>query len=122
MIFSATRGVRSALLTFALLFIPSSIQAQQAAPIEPCAPSQETKRIIANADCDPPQAKRILIDDSIPDDADVMKVIEPYRTKVRELETEIGRLEGELKRSKPGNGTLGNFVADGLRSEASNRL
>jgi 2',3'-cyclic-nucleotide 2'-phosphodiesterase (5'-nucleotidase family) len=120
MIFSATRSVRSVLITFALALTPSIIHGQQTTAIEPC--SQENKKVVATPACDPPDAKRTVIDSGIQDDAEVLKLLEPYRTKVRELDNVIGRLEGELKKGKPGAGSLGYFVSDGLRSEASRRL
>jgi 2',3'-cyclic-nucleotide 2'-phosphodiesterase (5'-nucleotidase family) len=101
-----THLVRAALLTFALAFAAASIQAQQAAPSQA------------------PRASEILVDQSIPDDPDVMKLLEPYRKKVVELETEIGRLEGELSKPRQavGAGSLGNFVTDGVRWEANGKL
>jgi 2',3'-cyclic-nucleotide 2'-phosphodiesterase (5'-nucleotidase family) len=123
MIFSAPHSVRAFLVVLALALTPSLIHAQQTKAIEPCAPAQESKKIIAPAACDPPNSSRKLVDENIPDDREVLKMLEPYRSKVRELDTVIGRLEGELKKGRvPGAGSMGNFVADGLRSEASRRL
>jgi 2',3'-cyclic-nucleotide 2'-phosphodiesterase (5'-nucleotidase family) len=49
-------------------------------------------------------------------------MLEPYSVKVRALDVVIGKLDGELKRSALGAGTLGNFVTDGIRAQASTRL
>jgi len=111
-----THLVRAALLTFALAFTAVSIHAQQSAVIQPC--TQET------AKCEAPRASEILVDQSIPDDPGVMKMLEPYRKRVVELDTVIGRLEGELSKPRQavGAGSLGNFVTDGVRWEASRML
>ena len=63
-----------------------------------------------------------LIDESIPDDPAVLKMLEPYSARVRELDTVIGRLQGELRRAQVGAGSLGNFVSDGMRAEAGRKL
>lgn len=63
-----------------------------------------------------------LIDASISEDPALDKILEPYSAKVRSLEVVIGRLEGELGRNGPGAGSLGNFVADSIRAQASIKL
>jgi 2',3'-cyclic-nucleotide 2'-phosphodiesterase (5'-nucleotidase family) len=45
-----------------------------------------------------------------------------YSPKVRELDLVIGKLKGELKKGGVGAGSLGNFVTDGMRSEATKKL
>jgi 2',3'-cyclic-nucleotide 2'-phosphodiesterase (5'-nucleotidase family) len=99
-----------------LVFLPSSILAQEIKPIEPCPATPLA------SPTEQPRASEKLIDSSIPEDAEVLKVLEPYRAKVRELDVVIGTVEGDLKRSRVGGGSLGNFVADGLRTEAARRL
>lgn len=42
-----------------------------------------------------------------------------YSPKVRELEVVLGKLRGELKKSGTGAGSLGNFITDGMRAQAS---
>jgi 2',3'-cyclic-nucleotide 2'-phosphodiesterase (5'-nucleotidase family) len=59
------------------------------------------------------------IDASIPDDPAVDKMLAVYSPKVRELEVVLGKLKGELKKSGTGSGSLGNFVTDGMRAQAS---
>jgi 2',3'-cyclic-nucleotide 2'-phosphodiesterase (5'-nucleotidase family) len=59
------------------------------------------------------------IDASIPDDPPVDKMLAVYSPKVRELEVVVGKLKGELKKSGTGSGSLGNFVTDGMRAQAS---
>jgi 2',3'-cyclic-nucleotide 2'-phosphodiesterase (5'-nucleotidase family) len=59
------------------------------------------------------------VDASIPNDPPVDKMLAPYSPKVRELEVVIGKLKGELKKGGAGSGSLGNFVADGMRWQAS---
>ena len=45
-----------------------------------------------------------------------------YAPKVRELETVIGKLKGELRKFGVGAGSLGNFVTDGILAEARLKL
>jgi len=63
-----------------------------------------------------------LIDSSIPDDPAVDQMLAAYIPKVRALDTILGKLKGELKKGGMGAGSLGNFVADGMRAQASARL
>jgi 2',3'-cyclic-nucleotide 2'-phosphodiesterase (5'-nucleotidase family) len=69
-----------------------------------------------------PWVSQTEINSSIPDDAAVEKMLEPYVARVRALEVVIGRLEGDLQKGGMGGGSLGNFVTDGLRVEASMNL
>jgi 2',3'-cyclic-nucleotide 2'-phosphodiesterase (5'-nucleotidase family) len=62
------------------------------------------------------------IDGNIPDDPAVNAMLAPYKGKVRELETPIGKLEGDLRKGGMGGGSLGNFVADALRERAQVKL
>lgn len=49
-------------------------------------------------------------------------MLETYSPKVRELEVVVGKLNGELKKTGIGAGGMGNFVADGMRSQAALKL
>jgi 2',3'-cyclic-nucleotide 2'-phosphodiesterase (5'-nucleotidase family) len=62
------------------------------------------------------------VDSSLPDDPAVDKMLTVYGPKVRALDEVIGKLKGELKKGGVGAGSLGNFVADGIRAEASRKL
>ena len=62
------------------------------------------------------------VDSSIPDDAAVDKMLTVYAPKVRALDEVIGKLKGDLKKGGIGSGSLGNFVTDGIRFEASRKL
>jgi len=68
------------------------------------------------------RANETLVDASIPDDKAVDKMLEAYAPKVRALEVKIGKLKGELRKGGIGSGSLGNFVTDGIRAEASRKL
>jgi len=68
------------------------------------------------------QVTERLIDSSIPDDPAVDQMLAAYIPKVRALDTTLGKLKGELKKGGMGAGSLGNFVADGMRAQASARL
>ena len=59
-----------------------------------------------------------LVDSSLADDPAMSKMVAVYSPKVRELDTVIGRLRGELRKGGTGAGSLGNFVADGMRLQA----
>lgn len=63
-----------------------------------------------------------VVDSSLPDDPAVDKMLKVYSPKVRALDQVIGKLKGDLKKSGVGAGSLGNFVADGIRAEASAKL
>lgn len=63
-----------------------------------------------------------LVDEGIPDDPAVEKMLQPYSGKVRALNVVIGTLDGELRKGGVGAGNLGNFATDGIRSQASAKL
>jgi 2',3'-cyclic-nucleotide 2'-phosphodiesterase (5'-nucleotidase family) len=67
-------------------------------------------------------ASQTVVDAGISDDPGVDKMLEAYSGKVRALDVVIGKLEGELKKGGMGAGTLGNFVTDGMRAQASAKL
>jgi 2',3'-cyclic-nucleotide 2'-phosphodiesterase (5'-nucleotidase family) len=102
----------------------------QSKPIEPCSatptPAASTVKTSANAPDIPARptthASETLIDKSIPDDPAVDKMLAPYSEKVRALTVVIGSLEGELTKTGVGGGSMGNFVADGIRASASAKL
>jgi len=125
--FSTARAFcRASLLLFALAFLSANGLAQQSAATEPSPASPNSSKTVSPATEGSTGIKasvnETLIDASIPDDPAVMKMLEPYRAKVAELEVVIGRLEGELRKGGVGAGSLGNFVTDGLRAEASRKL
>ena len=70
----------------------------------------------------PAKVTQTAIDRSLPDDAAVDKMLEAYSPKVRALNQPIGKLIGDLKKGGVGGGSLGNFVSDGIRAEASGKL
>jgi 2',3'-cyclic-nucleotide 2'-phosphodiesterase (5'-nucleotidase family) len=102
------------LLFFCLLVGPatgSSVCAQTAAAqvpaVQPTAPANISVR-----------ASESAVDESVANDPAVDAVIAPYSAKVKELNAPIGKLVGGLKKGGMGGGSLGNFVADALRSRA----
>lgn len=62
------------------------------------------------------------IDASIPDDPSVDKILAPYSAKVHELDVVVGTLKGRLRKGGMGAGSLGNFVADAIRSASETKL
>ncbi len=62
------------------------------------------------------------IDSTTPDDPAVGKMLAVYSPKVRELEVVLGKLKGELRKGGAGSGSLGNFVTDGMRAQASLKI
>ena len=68
------------------------------------------------------RASRLPVDESIPADPDVEKMLAPYSEKVSELTKVIGRLEGDLKKTGVGGGSLGQFVTNGIRAQAQAKL
>ncbi|HEU5133062.1 MAG TPA: 5'-nucleotidase C-terminal domain-containing protein [Pyrinomonadaceae bacterium] len=98
-------------LTFLALLVLALPAFGQATAIQPC--TQTTN---------PPRARLLSVDNSVPADPDVEKLITPYSEKVRELSKVIGRLDGGLSKKGVGAGTLGNFVSDGMRAQAKAKL
>jgi len=100
----------SLLIALTLALTASYGKAQQPAP----APST-SKDVNAHA-------SERLVDASIADDPAVDKMLEGYSPKVRALDTVIGTVKGELRKGGMGAGSLGNFVSDAMRAEASRAL
>ncbi len=112
------RVSRVLLCALALTVFGVPVLGQGTATIEPCpAATPAPKPGTVN-----PRARLLPVDSSIPDDPDVAKIVAPYSEKVRELSKVIGRLEGDLKKSRAGGGSLGNFVTDGIRAQAQAKL
>lgn len=68
------------------------------------------------------RANNLPVDASIADDPAVNQMLAVYSPKVRELDAVIGSLKGELRKGGMGAGSLGNFVTDGMRWQASLKL
>src|SRR5690349_8274239 len=98
----------SAVTALMLLAVPAF---GQTTATHPCQPTSS-----------PPRVRLLTVDESVPADLDVEKIIAPYSEKVRELSKVIGRLEGGLSKTGVGAGTLGNFVSDGMRAQAQAKL
>lgn len=62
------------------------------------------------------------VDATIADDPAVDKMLEVYAPKVRALDLVIGKLKGDLRKGGAGAGSMGNFVTDGMRAQASRKL
>src|SRR5687767_10228189 len=62
---------------------------------------------------------KLPVDSTVPDDPAVNQMLVAYSPKVRELDTVLGSLTGELRKGGMGAGSLGNFVSDGMRWQAS---
>jgi len=70
----------------------------------------------------PAKVTQTQVDATIPDDPAVDKMLTAYSPKVKALEEVIGKLKGDLRKGNVGGGSLGNFVTDGIRAEATQRL
>jgi 2',3'-cyclic-nucleotide 2'-phosphodiesterase (5'-nucleotidase family) len=106
--------VKTALITAALLFCSLALSAQ-AATAQVAAPAPTPPRV-------PARVTEAVVDATIRDDPAVDKMLEVYSPKVRALDVVIGKLKGELRKAGIGAGSLGNFVTDGIRQEASRKL
>jgi 2',3'-cyclic-nucleotide 2'-phosphodiesterase (5'-nucleotidase family) len=91
----------------------------QAAAPAPVAPPATSSAAPATS---PSKATQTAIDRSLTDDAAVDKMLEAYSPKVRALDQPIGKLIGDLNKGGVGAGSLGNFVSDGIRAQASGKL
>jgi len=92
----------------------------QGAAIEPCqatpTPAKSGSQKVSE------RASLLPVDDGVPADKDVEKMLAPYSEKVRELSKMIGRLEGNLSKQGVGGGSLGYFVTSGIRAQAEAKL
>ncbi|HWN10190.1 MAG TPA: 5'-nucleotidase C-terminal domain-containing protein [Pyrinomonadaceae bacterium] len=89
----------------------------QAAPQQKPVPSPTPIAIDIQA-----TATQVGVDATIPDDPAFEKMLAAYSPKVRALDSVIGKLTGDLRKGGTGAGSLGNFVTDGLRARASQKL
>ena len=94
----------------------------QGTVIQPCPATPPATKIPAVPGKTGVRSNKAIIDAAIPEDAEVQKIIGPYSEKVRELSKVIGRLEGGLTKTGVGGGTLGRFVTEGIKSQATARL
>lgn len=91
----------------------------QGAAIEPCPATPAPAKPGTRPET---RARLLTVDSSIPDDPEVVKIIAPYEEKVRELSKVIGRLDGGLRKSGAGGGSLGNFVTDAIKAQGQAKL
>ncbi|HEY3581157.1 MAG TPA: 5'-nucleotidase C-terminal domain-containing protein [Pyrinomonadaceae bacterium] len=115
--------MRTLLLVVALAAFSTPALAQTTA-IQPCeATPTPAKPATTNAPVKTGvRSSQIVIDDSIPADPELEKLLAPYSAKVHALSLVIGRLDKPLKKEPVGAGTLGNFVTDGMRAYAESKL
>lgn len=104
-----------------LLFLICCVTAAAAAPCLAQQKTQSRTRPCRQTPC-VSRTGQTIIDAKIPDDPAVERMLKPYSGKVRALNVVIGRLEGELRKGGIGAGSLGNFAADAIRSQASAKL
>jgi len=114
-----SRASRELLRALALMVFVVPVFGQGAA-IEPCQATPTPAK--PGSAQQAPRASRILVDESIPADKDVEKLLAPYSEKVSELSKVIGRLEGNLSKTGVGGGSLGYFVTNGMRAQAQAKL
>ncbi|MDQ1640360.1 MAG: hypothetical protein QOF62_3699 [Pyrinomonadaceae bacterium] len=107
-----TLSITGALLLLSLALSGQSVSAQVAArpPTAPTPPDAHAR------------VDETVIDGTIPDDPAVDKMLQVYAPKVRALDVVIGKLKGELRKGGIGSGSLGNFVTNGIRQQASKKL
>ena len=120
---SPNYSIRTLLLVIALIAFVTPALAQTTA-IQPCeATPSPAKPTTSNAPVKTGvRSSQIVVDESIPADPEIEKLLAPYSAKVHALSLVIGRLERPLKKEPVGAGSLGNFVTDGIRSYAENKL
>jgi len=98
-----------------------AVLAQQGTAVQPCK-TQNVEAQAAVSRLDKTVVTEREIDASIPPDAAVKALIEPYAAKVRALEVVIGDLERDLIKGGIGGGSMGNFVTDAIRTFSSAKL
>jgi 2',3'-cyclic-nucleotide 2'-phosphodiesterase (5'-nucleotidase family) len=115
------RKIKTFLCVIALTVLAVPVFGQGAA-IEPCPATPAPAKPGASQPRPETRARLLQVDSSIPNDPEVVKIIAPYSEKVLELSKVIGRLEGGLRKSGIGGGSLGNFVTDAIRAQAEAKL
>jgi 2',3'-cyclic-nucleotide 2'-phosphodiesterase (5'-nucleotidase family) len=110
-----------ALLSWALLFCTIASGAQTAVAQATPKPTPSATPAASPA-ATHPNATLNAVDSSLPNDPGVDEMLGAYSPKVRALDTVIGKLKGDLKKGSIGSGSLGNFVTDGMRAQASEKL
>jgi 2',3'-cyclic-nucleotide 2'-phosphodiesterase (5'-nucleotidase family) len=103
------------LLLLLLISAPLALAQQPAPQTSPTAQTPAARDVHARVTQTP-------VDASIKDDPAVDQMLAVYGPKVRALDVVIGKLKGELRKGGYGAGSLGNFVADGMRAQASVKL
>jgi 2',3'-cyclic-nucleotide 2'-phosphodiesterase (5'-nucleotidase family) len=103
-----------------LLLLLLLVGAPRALPQQP-APKTAQPQVVAPIVV-PARVTGTTIDSKVPNDPAVDKMVAAYSPKVNELEVVLGRLRGELKKGGIGSGSLGNFVTDGMRAQASLKI
>jgi len=97
---------------------------QPCLPVQPCTEQKKPAPVPRQKSAPGPRqtstrSSKTLIDERIPNDPALEKLIEPYSARVRALDTVIGKLDGDLIKGEVGAGTLGNFVTDAIRAQSS---
>jgi 2',3'-cyclic-nucleotide 2'-phosphodiesterase (5'-nucleotidase family) len=100
------------LLLLLLISAPLALAQQPAPQVSPETPAPAARDVHSRVTQTP-------VDASIKDDAAVDQMLAVYGPKVRALDVVIGKLKGELRKGGYGAGSLGNFVADGMRAQGS---
>ncbi len=108
-----------ALLSWALLVCVTAGGAQSARGQAAAQPTPIPAATPANTHATVTEA---AVDSSVPADPAVDKMLMVYGPKVRALDQVIGKLKGDLKKGGAGAGSLGNFVADGIRNQSAKKL
>src|SRR5712691_4834710 len=103
------------LLLLLLINAPRALAQKPAPQVAPEAPAPAAREVHAHV-------TQTAVDASIKDDPAVDQMLTVYGPKVRALDVVIGKLKGELRKGGYGAGSLGNFVADGMRAQASVKL
>lgn len=98
-----------------------SASAQTPAPAPKASPTPRAPRAPKPPDVYV-RAEKAPVDSSVADDPAVNQMLVAYSPKVRELDTVLGSLKGELRKGGMGAGSLGNFVSDGMRWQAGLKL
>ena len=109
---------QSLLILLLLVSAPRALP-QQTAP-KTASPAAQPQ-VVGPVDV-PARVSETAIDSTILDDPAVGKMLAVYSPKVRDLEVVLGKLNGDLRRGGTGSGSLGNFVTDGMRAQASLKI